>query len=555
MIAREHGFASWPRLVRYMGDVERQQHGHVQLHGGTASYEHLARRLLAWHRDRNPLGARLFAAYVPRFYGRPAEMVFAATVTEDEARLATARMQGAPSWEVLLERLAAVARTHVGKWEVQPMRDARDAITAVDLQALQRAVAARPEVLHPSDNDISAGSTLMAHATRQEARRGAETMRPIIAWLEAHGLDRQVELNRMLCRAGRGGPEEVRRLLERGADPDWIAPNGLSVLEHALLVYRNAEAVDLLAAHARPQRALWIAAGLGDVEGVSEFLDRDGKPTEEARRSRPDFVAAGFPTLLPPLPDPDDEERLVEVLLVAIINGRGAVIEYLASRGAPIDSTLIGTPLVNLAVANWHVAAAEALVRSGVDLDRRGWPNGWTARELARERLENDPAHPAPRRLAEICGLDVDAILAARPTDLPVPDAFVQRALDLARVDAARMGLSAVQPENLLIGILREGGPPFYELNERFDVERFWRDMKERLEADANDVAADLPLGPEAAAVVDAAVALAGKRLRIEGMLLIQALIRPGEDGIRELLRSYGVDAEALHTKLERYHS
>lgn len=29
VIAREYGFASWPRLVRWFGDVERQQHAHT----------------------------------------------------------------------------------------------------------------------------------------------------------------------------------------------------------------------------------------------------------------------------------------------------------------------------------------------------------------------------------------------------------------------------------------------------------------------------------------------------------------------------------------------
>src|SRR5687768_4716991 len=39
VLAREHGFASWPRLVRYIGDVERQQHGYQQVHFGPETYE------------------------------------------------------------------------------------------------------------------------------------------------------------------------------------------------------------------------------------------------------------------------------------------------------------------------------------------------------------------------------------------------------------------------------------------------------------------------------------------------------------------------------------
>src|SRR5687768_9692198 len=69
VIAREHGFASWPRLVRYMGDVERQQHAHPQLHWGPDGYEREAQRLLASHRARHAPLSRSLAAFVPRFYG------------------------------------------------------------------------------------------------------------------------------------------------------------------------------------------------------------------------------------------------------------------------------------------------------------------------------------------------------------------------------------------------------------------------------------------------------------------------------------------------------
>src|SRR5687768_17129627 len=63
VIAREHGFASWPRLVRYIGDVERQQHGYPQLHWGPDVYEAEARWLLEGHRARQASASRALAAY------------------------------------------------------------------------------------------------------------------------------------------------------------------------------------------------------------------------------------------------------------------------------------------------------------------------------------------------------------------------------------------------------------------------------------------------------------------------------------------------------------
>ncbi len=47
VVAREHGFASWPRLARYLADVERQQRGYFPVHGESRHYEVHAANLLA----------------------------------------------------------------------------------------------------------------------------------------------------------------------------------------------------------------------------------------------------------------------------------------------------------------------------------------------------------------------------------------------------------------------------------------------------------------------------------------------------------------------------
>ena len=85
-------------------------------------------------------------------------------------------------------------------------------------------------------------------------------------------------LSRMLLFGIHRKPEEVAYLLDRGADPDWLPPDGVPILEHALLNYWNPEAVDLIARRVTPRKAFWIAAGLGDVTTMLSFLDKDGKP-------------------------------------------------------------------------------------------------------------------------------------------------------------------------------------------------------------------------------------------------------------------------------------
>ena len=569
VIAREYGFASWPRLVRYFGDVERQQHTPHQLNGGRDALDGSVRSLLAGHRARRGTAGRALAAYVPRFYGLRPDDVFAAQVTEDDARLAVARMYCAPSWEVLLER-AADEWVWPGPWERDPFRDAAPALAAGDLDALERIVAAHPALLHPSAQDVAVGRTLIAVAVGQEQRRGVEVMRPAMAWLAARGFDRQLELNMRLC-GGRSGlradtPAAVRDLLARGADPTWVAPNGIPVLEHALLRYWSGEAVDVLAARATPRDALWIAAGLGDVDGVRRFLDRRGRPTAAARRLRPDHDAAGRAGI-PSLPEPDDEELLLEAFFVAVLNGRTAVLEYMAARGAPVNSLLYGLPVISIAVGNAMTAAVECLVRCGADLDLRGSRPDQSAREVARVLFEQMPNDADRRRIVELCGMNPDAVLAerdARPAPAPTRLPLFEDALAAANDDAARLGQPDVRPENLLVGLLRvDGGdlanrPPLFLLSEVLgvDMPRLRGDLASRLHPAPERLRPpDLPLRNDARTAVEGAVTVATRRRDdvVHGGHLLAALVGRGDGPVAGLLTRYGANEAALKAGPERW--
>lgn len=407
VVAREHGFASWARLSRYLAEVERQQRGYMQLHFEPRFYELQAVNLIAGHRARSTTACRILAAYVPRFYGETVESVFASDPTEDEARLAVARLHGAPSWEMLVERLARESRSVLPDGPTGPIMQARSAMETGDLGALETIVAEHPALLEPSANHLATGRTLMWVALGVERRRGVAAMQPVFDWLAARGLDRGSELGRRLCGHMRMRPDEVLSLLEQGADPNWVAPNGIPVLEHALIRYWNGEAVDVLARHATARDALWVAAGLGDLDGVRRFLSRDGTPIPAAREYRPDFVAVGLggPGSLP---DPDDDEILLEAIFVAMLNGRTRVLEHLASCAATaINSMAYDEPLTNLAVANRMAPVVECLARCGADLDLHGQATRATARELARRQFEESPHNDACQRIAVACGIDV----------------------------------------------------------------------------------------------------------------------------------------------------
>jgi hypothetical protein len=78
------------------------------------------------------------------------------------------------------------------------------------------------------------------------------------------------------------------------------------------------------------------------------------------------------------------------------------VIEYLASRGAPLNSLVFQNSLLSVAVGNGWVPIVEALLKGGADPDMRGWAPDATPREIAHEMAASIPNDPKRRRIAEL---------------------------------------------------------------------------------------------------------------------------------------------------------
>ena len=104
----------------------------------------------------------------------------------------------------------------------------------------------------------------------------------------------------------------------------------------------------------------------------------------------------------------------MEAFFIAMINGRAAVLEYMVSRGFPVNSLVYDTPIINIAVGNGMTEMVECLVQCGADLNLRGWHPTQSAREIARSRFEDAPENLKWRRIVELCGMDPDGILAER---------------------------------------------------------------------------------------------------------------------------------------------
>ncbi len=560
VVAREYGFASWPRLVQYHDGITRQCDSYPTLQR-LGSYEQRARALVTAHANRRPWAARLVAAYVPRFFGMSVDEAYTHEVTEIEARLAIARSMSCPSWEVLVERVAQHRREQAPEtnWGIDPFQRANTAIGNADLDALQGLVRDHPQLLHPTGTDMATGATLLNAVFDWEGRRGREAMQPIVAWLAEQGLDVQRALNMCWYNRRPKRADDVRALLSRGADPNWVADSGISVLEHALLRWWNGDAVDALAAHAAPRDALWVAAGLGDVSGVRKFIDRSGNPTAAARGHRPPLDAMGTLSIAV-LPEPSDEEVLFEAFWVAAINGRTAVLEFLLAQGLDVNCRAFGTPVVNIAVGNGWASVVECLVRAGADLDIHEGNSNGTARDMARTLWLNGSHGPDYRRIVELCGLNADAIRGERdaaPLPAPTIAAKLQEALDLAADDAFANGATEVLPEHLLFGLFRAGGLPvlYFTASKGLDRERFHASLEARVRSGRERHASmTLPLHLGARELVEAAVALAATRRRnqVNGLHLLYVLTGMASGSVGELLGQFGSSAESLLAELEK---
>lgn len=309
-VAREYGFRSWPKLVEFLETLDRHDRaGPLSQSYRRDHYQMQMQQLMRAHAAKRPYVARGLAAFVPRFYGRTDAEIFAASVNEDDAKLVVARMQRFLSWDALIHHADNRPRDREGP------REARENAVPV---SFMRSVAPNADV---------------------------------------------VTLNRALLRGIHVKTEDVAFLLERGADPEWLPPSGVPVLEHALMNYWNPEAVDLIARCVTPRKAFWISAGLGDVEGMLAFLDSNGKPGAAARQNRPDFLLVGFN--MPCRPDADDLEILWEAFTIAGFNQRLTAIDALLDRGFPIDYAEWGSTLLQWTEGNRITLLADHLLNRG----------------------------------------------------------------------------------------------------------------------------------------------------------------------------------------------
>jgi ankyrin repeat protein len=322
-LAREHGFASWPKLKQYIERLDLEQPFHTDLE----YYE-----------------------------GRADGIATTSGVSIAEARRDLAQRHGFSSWRVLTRHVEALRdETEPPAPFVLAYRAVEDGDRAALVDLLDR----YPELVRQRGTN---GNDLLGMAdglslVRLLLARGADPNRGNdYGWTKLH-------------QAGYSNRRELAQvMLDAGGRIDLFARGDGGTPLVAALFWGHRDVVDLLG---REPRNLRVAAGLGDLDLIRELAG-----TAEAGAHRGFYRPhGGFPAWEP---SDDPQEVVDEALVWAAKADRVEALSLLVELGASVDADPYrGTPLA-WAAANGRVAAIRELIALGADPDHRGTFGGPT---------------------------------------------------------------------------------------------------------------------------------------------------------------------------------
>ena len=319
VLAREHGFTSWPALV-------------------------------------HELAEQPFRSDLEYYEGRAEGIATVNGVSVKAARRGLAQRHGYSSWAGLTRHVTALAS---GEEPATPFMLAYRAVEDGDPDRLAKLLDEHPELVRTRGTN---GNDLFGMAGDLESvklllERGADVNRGNdYGWTKLH-------------QAGYSNDRALAELvLAAGARTDLTARGDGGTPLVAALFWGHREVVDLLGLEPRNLR---VAAGLGRVDLIDELV---GEPAAGAHRTfyRPH---GGFPAWQP---SDDPQEVLDEALVWAAKADRVEAIDRLVELGADVEADPYrGTPLA-WAAANGRGAAIRRLVELGADPNGRGTFGGPT---------------------------------------------------------------------------------------------------------------------------------------------------------------------------------
>ena len=375
VLAREQGFASWPKLKAYAEPASFPRHTRLFV-ADVAWLTDRVHGLLQTRKSAGPAALEQIREWNPRFADRTDEEIRQAPFTEEDARLVYAREHGFETWDELISRVNLLASTK-DTAATEPFMAAFGTLQSGDIAGFEALLRANPRLVNERGTN---GNTLLNLAVSFAARRDWKGGVTAIEALLAAGSDVNDANDRgwtPLHQAAYANQVEIAGiLLAKGAAPDAEAHGAGGTPLIVALFWGHREVADLLGRRSTAPGNLRAAAGLGISELVEACFSGERTLTPEAGAARGYYRPhSGFPDWQP---STDPQEVLDEALVWACKSNRVSVFERLARAGARLDADPYrGTPLIWAAACN-RTGAATWLLDHGANVNRKGTFGGLT---------------------------------------------------------------------------------------------------------------------------------------------------------------------------------
>jgi ankyrin repeat protein len=375
VLAREQGFASWPKLKAYADPSSRQHHTRLFV-PDLAWITDRVHGLLRTRSSAGPAALEQIREWHPRFSDCSDEQIRQAAFTEEDARLVYAREHGFETWQDLAERVGLLA-SNPSAAVSEPFLTAFGALQTGDLAAFEALLRGNPRLAMDRGTN---GNTLLNLAVSLASQANSKVKLATIQVLLDAGSDVNEANDRgstPLHQAAYANRSDIAAvLIEKGAALDSEAHGAGGTPLIFALFWGHREVADLLGVRSVDPNNLRAAAGLGIPELVEACFKPDGTLTPEACSARGFYRPhSGFPDWQP---SPDPQEVLDEALVWACKSNRVAVLERLVRAGARLNADPYrGTPLVWAAACDC-LGAVTWLLDHGGDIDQRATFGGLT---------------------------------------------------------------------------------------------------------------------------------------------------------------------------------
>lgn len=375
VLAREQGFASWPKLKAYAEPSSRSRHTRLFV-ADLAWITDRVHGLLHARYSAGPAALEQIREWHPQFSDRNDEEIRQAPFTEDDARLVYAREHGFETWDDLTTRVSLLA-SNTAAATSEPFMAAFAALQSADVAGFEALLRSNPRLAGERGTN---GNTLLNLAVSFAAKADWKGgMSPIEALLAAgsdvnEGNDRGWTPLHQAAYANK--PEIAASLIEKGAALDAEAHGAGGTPLIVALFWGHHEVAGLLSRHLVTPGNLRAAAGLGIPELVDACFKSDRALTAEACAARGFYRPhSGFPDWQP---STDPQEVLDEALVWACKSGRLLVLERLVRAGARLNADPYrGTPLIWAAVCN-RTETVAWLLDHGANINHKGTFGGLT---------------------------------------------------------------------------------------------------------------------------------------------------------------------------------